>query len=152
MTTIACNKEEIASDLQYTNPESGEKWKGNPKVFYFEPSPFHYPTEPFYIGFAGTAQDMITIADYFSQPEEYEELPEIKGGITGLVLTARKKIFIFDHYAKWLPVKSNYAAIGSGAQAARGALDSGKTPRQAVQTAMKLDAYTGFGVKSFTFK
>lgn len=152
MTTIACNKEQIACDLQYTNDQTGEKWKGRPKVFYFEPHELHYSKAPFYIGFAGTARALITIADYFSSPESFEELPEIEGTYCGLVLTAKKEIFYFDRYDAWLPINEPFAAIGSGAQVARGAMSAGKAPLDAVRIAMKHDAYTGFGIKSFDFK
>lgn len=152
MTTIACNKEEIACDLQFTDVNTGQKWKGKGKVFYFEPSVLHYPHSSFYVGFAGTAKDMITVADYFSMPEEYEELPKLEGNLLGMVLTAKKEIFVFDDYRSWLPVDAKFHAIGSGAQTAVGALECGKTPKQAIQTAMKHDSYTGYGVKSFRFK
>lgn len=152
MTTIVCNKDEIACDLQFTEPNSGDKWKGKTKVFYFEPHDLHYPKAPFYIGFAGTARDMITIADYFSLPEEHEELPKIEPGSWGLVLTATREIFLFDHFSSWLAVNEPYASIGSGSSVAKGAMAAGKSPVEAVRIAMKHDAYTGFGVKSFNFK
>lgn len=152
LTTIACNKEEIVCDLQFTNTSTGEKWKGKPKIFLFEPHEMHYPHSPFYVGFAGTARDMISVADFFSAPEEYDELPKMEGNLFGLVLTAKREIFIFDKFDSWLPVDAQFAAIGSGAPCAKGAMAAGMTPREAVKIAMRQDAFTGFGVKSFNFK
>lgn len=151
MTTIACNKEEIAGDLQYTDMGSGTVFRGSPKVFMFEANKNTYPVCPFYIGFAGTAQDIVLTAEFFSRPDQFDKPPRIKG-LTGLVLTAKGDIFTFDSYDKWLIVKEPYGSLGSGGGIAMGAMLAGATPTEAIKIASKKDIYTGMGVKTYRIK
>ena len=114
MTTIAVNKEEMAGDLQFTNTNTGTKWKGKTKIYKFNAHPSTFADCDFIVGFAGTASDIITVAEFFSMPDAFKNPPKIRS-ISGLVLTADKDIFIFDDYTKWLVVNEPFAAIGSGA-------------------------------------
>lgn len=149
MTTIACNRDEIVCDLQYTTEGYG-KFKGNPKIYEFEPSSI-YPTS-YFVGFCGTAREMFTVGDFFASPDSYESIPKVETEVAGLILTKDKKIFMFDSGLRWIEVKDQYFAIGSGASFAKGAMASGKTPLEAVRIAMKHDPYTGYGTKVFKFK
>lgn len=150
MTTIACNKESMAGDLQFTNIKDFSKWKGKTKVFKFKAHELHYPHADFIVGFAGTAADIIEVADYFDFPERWDKLPRVRG-LAGLVLTADKKIFCFDDYAKWLKVEADYHAIGSGGPIALGVLANNGSPKEAIRAAMRHDSFTGFGVKELKF-
>lgn len=151
MTTIACNKDELAGDLQFTNMSDFSKWKGVTKVYRFEPHEKTYSVCPFIVGFAGTAQDIITVSEFFSQPDEFNQLPKVKG-LRGLVLTERRDIFVFDTYTHWIKVNQPYMAIGTGAPFSMGVLAAGGSPTEAIKVAMKHDSFTGFGVKSLRFK
>lgn len=151
MTTICCTKEEIASDRQFTNFNNGNIWRGKTKIYQFDPHQDTYPVCKFMVGFAGTAQDFVTIAEYFSMPESFNKPPNTKGCL-GLVLTENGDIFTFDNYTKWLRVEQPYAAIGSGAGYALGALAAGKPPSEAIKIASKHDAYTGLGIKTYSWK
>jgi ATP-dependent protease HslVU (ClpYQ) peptidase subunit len=133
-------------DLQYTNNNTGGKWKGKTKVYPFN-NPDIYP-EPFIAGFSGSANDTITIVHYWTAPEKFTRPPAVKG-CGGLVLTQSGDIFIFDNYTRWLKVEEPHAAIGSGQQIALGAMEAGATPKEAIKIASKKDSYTGFGVKGF---
>jgi ATP-dependent protease HslVU (ClpYQ) peptidase subunit len=150
LTTIACDKRSIAGDLQYTNANTGLKWKGNPKVFKFQAHPNIY-TVDFMVGFAGTASDIIGISSFFSKPDKFEK-PVFIDTIMGLVLTEKGELFVFDaDPLKWIKIKSQFYAIGSGANIAMGALACGKTPQEAVKLASKYDSYTGMGIKSYSW-
>lgn len=138
------------ADLQFTNMDSGNKWKGKTKVYKFKAKPDTYAFCDFIVGFCGNASDIVTISSYFEFPEMFDKPPKTKG-ISGLVLTADKDIFVFDDYTRWLAVNEPFAAIGTGANYAIGAMSSGKTPKEAVRVAMKHDAFTGFGVKGYRF-
>jgi ATP-dependent protease HslVU (ClpYQ) peptidase subunit len=144
LTTIACNREEMYGDLQYTIASG--KFKGRPKVQKFKANDHTYH-EDFLMGFTGSAADMIPVISYFLRPDLYDKPP--KSRVTGLVLTASGNIFVFDDYTKWLGVDQDYYAMGSGAPFALGALQSGASPKEAVKVAMKHDIYTGMGVKGY---
>jgi ATP-dependent protease HslVU (ClpYQ) peptidase subunit len=151
MTTIACNKQEIAGDLQYTDMNNASKFKGSPKVYKFEKHKDTYPHCDFYVGFAGTAQDIIVTAEFFSRPHQFDKPPKVKG-LIGLVLTEEGEIFTFDSYDKWLKVNEPFGAIGSGQGIAMGAMMAGATPTEAIKIASKKDTYTGMGVKTYKIK
>jgi ATP-dependent protease HslVU (ClpYQ) peptidase subunit len=150
LTTIAVNRECMWGDKQFTNLNTGNKWKGATKVYRFKAHPDTYAHCDFIIGFAGTAADMVTLANFFEYPDMHAKAPRVKG-IMGLVLTEKKDIFMFDDYTKWLLMKEPFAAVGSGADYALGAMAAGKSPKEAVQIASKLDAFTGLGVKGYSF-
>lgn len=143
MTTIACSREEIAGDRQFT--ESGRKWQGKTKLFRFLPHPNTFPLCEFIIGFAGAAGAIMNIAEFFTLPDLIKP-PRVKG-VSGLVLTAKKEIYVFDDYpvSSWIPVTEKYAAIGTGGSIAVGAMSAGLSPLEAVKLASKHDIYTGLG-------
>jgi hypothetical protein len=145
LTTIACNTEEMYSDLQYTNHSTGFKFKGDGKVYRFEPNelfPFSY-----LIGFTGSASDVVTAVSYLSRPDLFKKPPAAR--VSGLVVTDKHKIFMFEHYLKWVEIHAKYAAAGSGSEFAIGALAQGATPKEAVKVAMQHDVYTGMGIKGY---
>lgn len=149
MTTIVLNKEEIGSDLQYTEDGGQKKWKGNPKVFYCPAHENTYPHSGFHIGLCGKASDIFRVADYFQDPRG--KPPKISG-VGGAVLTDKGDIFCFDEPGIWMPVKEPYYAIGSGGKVALGALHMGATVKEALQAAGKVDSFTGMGYKVFKRK
>lgn len=134
----------MASDLQFT--EGNMKWKGITKIFKFPAHPNTFGECAFIGGFAGTASSLVAVAEFFSLPETTKP-PKIKD-LRGLILTEKGDIFAFDDYGMWLRMDQPYAAIGSGAAFALGAMANGATPKEAVRIAMKHDAFTGMGVKS----
>lgn len=140
----------MASDLQFTFSDTGYKWKGKQKMFMFDPHQNTYTVSKFIIGFAGAAGDIITAAQFFTDPDSFKTPPRVKD-LLGLVLTQNKEIYMFDDYRKWIRMDASHAAIGSGGAFALGAITTGATPVEAVRVAMKHDAYTGMGVKELGF-
>lgn len=138
----------MACDLQFTDGTT--KWKGKTKIYKFKAHPLIYPVCDFIVGFAGTASDIISVAEFFSMPDVIKP-PRIRGIFRGLVLTEEQDIFTFDHYAQWLAVNDKYAACGSGQTVALGAMAAGASPKEAIKHASKHDAFTGFGVKTLKF-
>lgn len=143
MTTIACNREEMYGDLQYTN--GTYKWKGNGKVFKFKAHPATCPND-FIVGFSGTAGDLVTVKHFFDNPDGYKKPPKV-AELYGLVLTDKGNIYRFNDYTRWLEVREPFAAIGSGGDFALGAMSAGATPKEAIKQAMRYDVYTGLGIK-----
>ena len=149
MTTIACNKTEMCSDLQFTL-NGNMKTKGKTKIYKIAPHILHYPDEEFIVGFCGNASDIIDVADYYYCPENYKQIPRVRN-LSGLILTKSGKIYHFDTPGKWLIIDAPFAAMGSGSPVALGALHTGATPKEAVLAASKVDTYTGMGTKVLSF-
>ena len=126
------------------------KTKCKTKVYKFQPHELHFEFEPFIVGFCGTASEIVDIVDFYTSPEVYKDMPRTRN-LSGLVLTQSGKIFQFDRPDKWLAVSAPFAAMGSGACTALGALHCGASPRDAVNAAMKVDPFTGLGVKVVSF-
>jgi len=70
---------------------------------------------------------------------------------TILVLTSKGELFTYESGVK-MDVKEPFYAIGSGAQAAMAAMYAGKTPKEAVEIAKKIDVNTGGKVKTYKIK
>lgn len=139
----------MACDLQMT-VNGAMKTKCGTKVYKIQPHELHFSHEAFLVGFCGAASEIGDVVDFYERPELYKTMPRTKA-LHGLVLTASGKIFQFDSPGKWLTVNSPFASMGSGSPIALGALHMGATPKQAVQAAMKVDPFTGMGVKTFKF-
>jgi len=136
----------MACDLQMTT-DGVLKSKCKTKIFKFASGKDHFCPEPFLAGFAGNAMDIMTVVDFYHNPELYDRAPKTKN-FSGLILTQSGRIFIFyDSPGNWLTVDSKYHSIGSGSLTALGAMHMGATPKQAVQAAMKVDPLTGMGTK-----
>ena len=150
MTTIVCSRSEMACDLQMTIHQQF-KVKAKTKIYLIEPHDLHFAHESFIMGFCGSATEIIQVVDFYERPELYKDIPRTKN-LQGLVLTKSGKIFQFDTPSQWLAVEGNFAAMGSGAPSAYGALHVGASPKEAVQAAMKVDPFTGMGTKVLSFK
>ena len=137
----------MASDLQFTQ-SNAIKWKGKTKIYKFDPHPDVY-NEEFIVGIAGSANDLITVSEFFYNPEAFKRVPKVN--CNGLVLTKSGRIYTFTELDKWLYMDVPFAAVGSGSPAALGALHAGASPKEAVQAAMKVDPFTGLGIKQLSF-
>jgi ATP-dependent protease HslVU (ClpYQ) peptidase subunit len=63
--------------------------------------------------------------------------------VEALVLTNDGRILCFDGHTKFFALDDDFAAIGSGAQAALGAMHAGADVKSAVKIAGKVDPDTG---------
>lgn len=145
MTTIACNRESIACDLQVTS--NNNKYKVTTKIYSFDPHPKTYHV-PYMVGFSGHVQKATAVIDWLANPEGAP--PKFKDG-EFLALGSDGKIFVFQIPVNWVEIDQPYCAIGSGAEYARGALASGKTPLEAVKIASNHDINTGMGFQEFNW-
>ncbi len=139
----------MACDLQFTQ-NNAVKWKGKTKIYKFKAHPDTYPHADFMIGFAGSADDIITAVEFFSNPDNHKKVPKI-AGLTGMVLTAQKDIYMFSSLGRWLLVNEPYASIGTGSPFALGAMAAGATPKEAVKAAIGKDPYSGLGIKTLSW-
>lgn len=144
MTTIAATKSSIACDLQVTSGDM--KFKCKDKIYSFDGHPATYPT-PYMVGYAGALENCMAILDWLADPTE--KPPRGSKYCSFLALTHDGKLFLFQNPTKWIEIDEPYASIGSGSPIALGALASGKTPKEAVLIASKVDINSGLGVKSY---
>ena len=149
MTTIVASKEygSIACDLQYTH-SSGMKFKGSSKIICLNPilSKEIFKADATYIGFCGNADSWGDIVSWFAVPEGR---PPRCNGIEMLALTDTKQLFYGSSLKNWMKMDTKYFCVGSGMHFATAAMESGKTPKEAIQIASKLDPMTGMGVKEY---
>jgi ATP-dependent protease HslVU (ClpYQ) peptidase subunit len=145
MTTIACNRESIACDLQVT--AGNTKFKATTKIWSFDPTPSTYHT-PYFVGYAGHVQKALGVLEWLANP--VGKAPTVKQ-MDFLVLTEDGKIFTFQSPVNWIEVNEPFYCIGSGADFASGALASGKTPLEAVKVASHHDINTGMGFRDYNF-
>ena len=146
LTTIVCNKEEMACDLQMT-VAGIMKVKAKTKIYKIKAHEMHFPVD-FLIGFCGSATEIIDVVDFYERPDIYQHMPKTRN-LSGLILTADHVIYQFDHPGKWLAVDAPYSSVGSGALTAMGAMSMGATPKEAILAASKIDPFTGMGTKVF---
>ena len=131
MTTVACDRdlEEMAADSRLTdgdtNANARKLWKVNGHL----------------IGVAGDYPAAVAFVNWYKSKTK-PNVPDMKN-LNVMVLTPTGKILHYDHSLHPYEVTDNFSAIGSGAQAALGAMHAGARPRDAVRIASKIDRNTG---------
>lgn len=129
MTTIACNRGEMAADGRVT--DDGET---------FPALKVHKINGAIY-GSAGLHAATVRFIEWARKGEEGK--PRLAKDFTGMKLTTEGIFVISRDDPVWMRCEADYFAIGSGGPYALGAMAFGATPLQAVQTAMKWDIYSG---------
>jgi hypothetical protein len=146
MTTIACNKNSIACDLQISW-DSGYKFRTTTKVFGIDATDLI--PEPFYVGYAGQLDLAYEVIEWLRNPDTVKRP---KRSCQMLILTERGKIITFaknPNPATWITVNEPFFSIGSGSNFAQASMLAGLSPKEAVLAASKLDINTGMGVKEY---
>lgn len=93
---------------------------------------------------------MISLIDFYQNPEAYGKLPRTRA-TKGIILVPNGSIYMFDNPSTWMQVKENHWAVGSGSLTALGAMHAGASTKDAIKAAMKVDPFTGGGVKTVKF-
>lgn len=128
MTTIACNTTTMAGDTLLVSDTKCHAQK----VFKYRGS---------CVGIAGTYVDCMMFVKWWERGAK-EELPKMDD-VEALVLTSDGRILCFDGHTSFYTIDDKFSAIGSGAQAALGAMHMGADPQKAVKVAGKVDPGTG---------
>lgn len=128
MTTIACGDGYMAADSQATGDAKCHVRKIE-------------RVRDTLVGFAGTAGGARWAIQWLRKGADPKD-PPCMDDVQLLVYSSRG-IWIYDEDFTPYQVLDHYAAIGSGEQAALAALHLGKEPREAVEVAKRIDAYTG---------
>lgn len=147
MTTVACNKKSLATDLQFNY--ANQKMKGKTKAIVLEGEHAQalLKTDRAIIGFAGRASGFAKFVAWCTSPE-IRKPPKLET-IELLALTKEGNIFHGEGMRTWMLIDQPFFAIGSGSNFAMGALGGGKTPLEAVKIASKHDIHTGMGFQEF---
>ena len=147
MTTIAVNKKEMACDLQATH-SGGLMFKIETKIIELKPeiAKSMFGVKKAFIGFCGSVDSWGEINGWFHMPDG--KPPKCRG-LEMIMLTDKGEIYHATNLSNWTIIKEKIFAIGSGMHFAVAAMDSGKTPLEAVKLAAKYDPNTGMGYKSY---
>jgi ATP-dependent protease HslVU (ClpYQ) peptidase subunit len=98
-------------------------------------------------GVAGDLADLTKFQNWYIDQSDDLDTDES----TILVLTKHGELFTYESGVR-MEVKEPFYAIGTGAAAAMGAMYAGKTPKEAVKIAKKIDVNTGGKVKTYKIK
>lgn len=128
MTTIVCNREEMAGDTLIVSDTKATATK----VFKHKGS---------CIGVAGSYIECLEFVRWWKGGAKGEP-PEVSE-VDALVLTKDGRILMFNQHHAFFELEDPYAAIGSGGAAALGAMHAGATPSQAIKIAGEIDPCTG---------
>lgn len=102
------------------------------------------------IGLAGLEGPCAIFMDWFENgdwdepPEPMSELDE-DDEFTVLLLSIRYGIQVVDKFMRMEPVDNRYYGTGTGGPAAWAILEAGCGVQKALETAIRLDPYSGFG-------
>lgn len=151
MTTIAANKRSIACDRQAVYNDD-QKFQFDEKIFKLKPT----QTERLvgekcwaFCGFAGEVPAGFQARTWLANPDS--KLPRWKD-TEFLMLTSWGNMYVSEDFQTWELVTDSYAAIGTGAPFAHGALAAGSVPREAVLIAQQKDLRSGMGVLEYKFR
>lgn len=137
MTTIAANREGMASDSQST----GGGVKTSVEKF--------WRIRGWLIGAAGTYSEIIDTIEELRHhkdlsPAEVFRKVNVKARQSDfLLLSPSGNLYLSEEGKSPWKVQEGFAAIGSGQQGAMVALHMGATPTEAVKAVRKVDPYTG---------
>ncbi len=139
MTTIAWDGKSLAADRQATSGGGGIRRVGEPKVRH---------VGRYIYGGMGSMDDVEQIFEWLRNGGGDPRPRLEEGGSYGLAVDVGTGIayFVEGKTPHLLPVHEKVAAAGSGRDYALAALVLGKTAKQAIELAIKLDVFTGIGV------
>jgi ATP-dependent protease HslVU (ClpYQ) peptidase subunit len=142
MTTVACNLQTMAADSFIGNAAGARTTKI-----------FKIGNE--IIGFAGGLADALRLLEWVQDarrgPPPIPEDKEDRAAVDMLILR-RSGIYMFDGFGVEIKLDGQFAAIGSGAEYAMGAMAVGASPEAAVAVACEYDAGTRGPVCSINLK
>lgn len=131
MTTVACNRHTMACDSYLTD---GNTIQSVRKVF---------KRKGHLVGIAGDYAECMEFVRWWLKGKHERGYTGTMEEVEVLILTSSGKILHYSGCSNPFELDDQFAAIGSGATAAMGALHVGATPAQAVTAASKVDVNTG---------
>lgn len=150
MTTVAVNKKMMAGDKKFVHM-SGTSLVGATKIWEIPDTTAKslFGCKRVFIGGAGNADAFGKMVNYLWLPEG--KPPKLRD-VEMIMLNDKGQIYHATTFSNWLEVRQPFFAIGSGMQFAIAAMESGKTPYEAVRIASKFDNNTGKGFNKLEMK
>jgi len=138
MTTIACNREEMACDSR-TSFDGGEFLTCDDKVEIIGDE---------LVGACGNTDSIFKFLHWFK--DQSKDRPEFTDqDCFSVVVLNPKGIFVYLDSTYAFRVRDPFYACGSGSMAAKAAMLCGKTPAEAVAIAIKCDKNSGGPVRNY---
>ena len=100
------------------------------------------------IGFSGNADAWGKYVTWFYD-NPFENKPPKAKDIEFLMITSKHQIYWGSNMNNWMLLPQDHWAIGSGCQFAIAAMDTGKSPKEAIKIASKYDLHTGMGCRVY---
>ena len=141
MTTIAFDGKSIAADCQSTY--------GSFPVKAHKLNHLTYKGHPAVAGCDGTIQEFDPIIEWVKGGCKKKQRPDVeeeKPDFSIMVVTDEGKVFYASNSLFFHDMGKTKWAIGSGADYALGAMEAGKTAKESIEIAMRLDVNTGLGI------
>lgn len=136
MTTIAANKDKMVSDSKVTWETKSEDHT------YSAQKLFLHPKTGDIIGAAGDNNHIEAFLAWYGTRKKKPEFGA-NADFEAIVLTTKGDIWVYDETLSRDKIKGDFYAVGSGGNAALGALYMGATLEQAVEIACKVDPHSG---------
>lgn len=133
MTTIACNRREMAADGKITFDRGDYLIRTRRKIVRAGVA---------IVGSCGDLADGEKFVRWFASGQPDNRRPKLGEDFLALVLRPGG-IFLFDEDCGEIEIECGWHAIGSGEQAARTMLSLGRSPREAVRKAIEFDNASG---------
>lgn len=143
MTTIAARDGCIASDSRetWTSDDGGSRVHTCKKLFRKRIGKGRKAYDVI-IGTAGESSPGMLFVDWYGSDSPPPVTLLTEADFTILILKP-KGLYVADAYCREVPILEKFFAIGSGAAAALAAMHCGKSAREAVTIAARIDPYTG---------
>ena len=153
MTTIAFRDGVIAADSRLTySTEGGGGRKHLCTKLYRKRVGEGRKAHDVIIATAGESSPALLFVDWYGSGKPVPEmLRDLGGDFTCLILTP-KGLFEADVYCRPDQILEPFYAVGSGAKEALAAMHCGKSARDAVAIAARIDPYTGGRITSMTLE
>lgn len=146
MTTIAWDGKTLAGDRQSTFDGTPARTR---KVFRFSRPD---RGDVVLCGCAGDTGDCQVYIRWAKDKDAIKKGPPAFKSLVVLSIDSKRRIWCATENMHWYRIGAKFWAIGSGAEYALGAMAAGKSARDAVRIASKLDTSTGFGVDVVSFR
>lgn len=103
-------------------------------------------------GASGNITDITKFLDWVEEGADFDELPEFEVAINCLLISKNHTVRNVGKGGISRPIDAPFHAIGTGEEAAKGALTAGATAEEAVQAAIHIDLFSGGRVDTLCFK
>ncbi len=132
MTTVIATEKAMAGDSRVTDDST-----------FFESKKVHRCKNGDLVGIAGSMTDALKFLEWYESGANKDSEPSFDDTNFNVMVVRKDGLFVFDDCLVPIRVDSGMFAIGSGRMAAMAAFHCGKSIRECVEIACKIDVFTG---------